>query len=66
MEELTLKDGDSNLNNITIGAGISNRLGLGKSDSVLIVSPLDINFSSMNQYKFCVMISQPNITKYSL
>ena len=35
------------LNNITIGAGIANRLGLGKSDSVIIVSPLDINFSSM-------------------
>ena len=34
-------------NNITIGAGISNHLGVEKADSILILSPLDISFSSM-------------------
>ena len=34
-------------NNITIGAGISNHLGVDKADSILILSPLDISFSSM-------------------
>ena len=44
---MLITDGDNNLNNITIGAGIANQLQLEESDSVLIISPLDIDFSSM-------------------
>ena len=44
---MIMVENNNNLNNIMIGAGIANRLQLEEKDSVLIISPLDIDFSSM-------------------
>jgi len=39
-------EGKNVLNNIVIGSGISNQLGIKESDSISVFSPLDISFSS--------------------
>jgi len=39
-------EGEKKSNKILIGGGISNQLGIKENDSILVFSPLDINFSS--------------------